>query len=184
MTAATWQEHPASTKQISTIVTASERLGDLVDKNTQGHEVEYERMMDVLGGKFVTKGEASDTISWLFSLSSRPQASKGEETQKEAQAGYYVDGDDVFVVVISKRSGHPYAKQLTVSRNADGSVRHVSWEYAPRVAYRLASMAPLTVEEAGRLGHLYGHCIICCAALTDPKSVERGIGPVCAKKVG
>lgn len=33
-------------------------------------------------------------------------------------------------------------------------------------------------------GHATGNCAICSRALSDPDSVTRGIGPVCAKKFG
>lgn len=38
--------------------------------------------------------------------------------------------------------------------------------------------------EAVRYGRLFGGCSICCRKLTDPESVERGIGPICAERFG
>lgn len=40
------------------------------------------------------------------------------------------------------------------------------------------------VAAAETYGHLTGHCCICNRELTNPESVERGIGPICADKFG
>lgn len=37
---------------------------------------------------------------------------------------------------------------------------------------------------AVRHGHMTGNCAVCSKALSDPESVTRGIGPVCAKRFG
>lgn len=39
-------------------------------------------------------------------------------------------------------------------------------------------------EAMERFGHESGHCGKCGAALTDPESLSRGIGPVCIKTMG
>lgn len=39
-------------------------------------------------------------------------------------------------------------------------------------------------KAATLFGHLIGRCGICGRTLTDPESIERGIGPICAEKVG
>ena len=41
----------------------------------------------------------------------------------------------------------------------------------------------LTLAECQEIGRAIGRCIVCGAKLTDPESVERGIGPICAKRV-
>lgn len=40
------------------------------------------------------------------------------------------------------------------------------------------------VGAAEAYGHLTGHCCICNRELTNPESVARGIGPICADKFG
>lgn len=45
----------------------------------------------------------------------------------------------------------------------------------------LDGLSKLTVEQAGKLGKKYGICIKCGKTLTDPVSVDQGIGPVCIK---
>ena len=59
------------------------------------------------------------------------------------------------------------------------------WEYVNREPF--AACTPdtvVTAEQAMWFGHAYGICLRCGATLTDPESVARGIGPVCATKSG
>lgn len=54
-------------------------------------------------------------------------------------------------------------------------------------AKRMAEIARIGADplaEAIRHGQTTGNCAVCSKALSDPKSVEIGIGPVCAKKYG
>jgi len=45
-----------------------------------------------------------------------------------------------------------------------------------------ASKDPLTA--AIRYGKVSGECSCCGRELTDPQSIDQGIGPVCARKFG
>ncbi len=62
-------------------------------------------------------------------------------------------------------------------------LRAGSWEYAPGLVRRLTMADRLTLEEAKAYGHLYGQCIVCGRTLTDEKSIEAGIGPICAGRL-
>lgn len=95
--------------------------------------------------------------------------------QPQAAPGYYTSGEDFVVVVANRARTRTYAKRLTQT----GS--RWSWEYAPGVGRTLAGLEPMSLDQARKFGHLHGVCIKCCKPLTDPKSVEAGIGPVCAK---
>lgn len=75
-------------------------------------------------------------------------------------------------------SGRLYAKVLT--KSDDGTW---SFEYAPGAMKKLADYGvKMTLEEAKKFGTLYGVCCQCGRVLTDEKSIEAGIGPVCASK--
>jgi uncharacterized protein DUF6011 len=93
--------------------------------------------------------------------------------------GFYVNDGTVIRVQWNKDKTHTYAKRLVI----DSFARKGTWTYAPGIAATLATAVPLTVEEAARLGHAHGVCMICGRELTVPKSVEDGIGPVCIKKI-
>lgn len=53
-----------------------------------------------------------------------------------------------------------------------------------RVAKSLAEIAKNPKEVAANYGKLYGECSCCGRTLTDPVSVENGIGPICATHFG
>lgn len=97
---------------------------------------------------------------------------------KSAQPGYYSLDGEFYVVVKTKDGARTYAKRLTKSEGGK-----FSWEYAPGLGAKMASMVPMTEAQAGEWGHLHGHCMICLRPLTDPSSVQNGIGPVCASKL-
>jgi hypothetical protein len=120
---------------------------------------------------------ARQASALIDTLRMAPYASKGEATAK-ATPGYYVQGDDVYVVVENKAKTSTYAKRMVVTGNTG------RWEYAPGVGRTLAGLEPLTVARAATLGRLHGVCMVCGRTLTDPESVERGIGPVCAGRLG
>lgn len=89
------------------------------------------------------------------------------------EPGFYTHDGDVYVVVENKAKTNAYAKRMNLATGR--------WEYAPGVVKRLTDR--LTIEQAAALGHLHGRCVCCGAELSDPESVERGIGPVCAKRL-
>lgn len=88
------------------------------------------------------------------------------------EEGFYLNNVGVFRVLTSKTTSRRYAKQLVGG----------AWVYASGAIYRLKPETKLTLEAAKEYGRKTGTCIVCSAELTDPKSVEAGIGPVCAKK--
>lgn len=49
---------------------------------------------------------------------------------------------------------------------------------------KIVEAAAQPKEAAIAYGRLMGKCAICAQTLTDPKSIERGIGPICASKFG
>jgi hypothetical protein len=119
-----------------------------------------------------TKGWVSERIEEYTSLPKREVAAV-----KAAEPGYYTLDGDFYVVVKTKDGARTYAKKLV----SEG--RTHKWEYAPGMGRRMASMTPLSLDEAAKFGHLHGKCLICLRALVDPESVKAGIGPTCAKKV-
>jgi hypothetical protein len=48
----------------------------------------------------------------------------------------------------------------------------------------LTAIAHDPAQAASNYGHQIGKCGICHRTLSDPESIERGIGPVCADKAG
>jgi hypothetical protein len=119
--------------------------------------------------------EASALIDGLLAMP-RPK-------QAQAAPGYYItDGGEYVVVVLTKDKARTYAKRLVITER--GEKKRASWDYAPGVGASVAHMTPLTVEAAAAFGHMHGFCLICTKPLSDPASVQRGVGPTCAKRLG
>lgn len=123
----------------------------------------------------VSSRDASRLIDALLSAPYR-------QARPQAAPGYYIQGDDVLVVVTNREGTRTYAKRLQIEQAPER--KKASWVYAPGVGSTLAGFVPLTVEEAARLGHKHGFCVVCAKALTTPASVDAGIGPVCRKRLG
>jgi hypothetical protein len=126
-------------------------------------------------GEILTAGFVSDRIDEYKTLPFRPtSATKVEPGYYTLGAGYI---KEFYVVVETKDKQRTYAKQLVKTG------KNWNWEYVRGAVSKLRGLTPLTLEKAAEWGRLHGQCIICQRALSDPESVQRGIGPVCAKKV-
>jgi hypothetical protein len=96
------------------------------------------------------------------------------------EPGFYSVGADIWRVRQTKDGQRTYAVRLDVQPGA----RKGTWEYVKGGLNVIArDGAPLTEAAASAFGLAHGICAICAAELSDPISVARGIGPVCAKKV-
>jgi Family of unknown function (DUF6011) len=131
-------------------------------------------------GDVLTAGFVSDRIDEYRTLPFRPtSATKVEPGYYTLGAGYI---KEFYVVVETKDKQRTYAKQLVKTETLYGTIVW-DWEYVRGAVSKLRGLTPLTLEEAAEWGRLHGQCIICQRALSDPESVQRGIGPVCQKKV-
>lgn len=149
----------------------------------EGRDVTREHQ--VLYATIATKKEASDLIGELKQLPFK--ASKKEQAQ--IKPGYYIltdsfagQGEVVFEVVLSKK-GFPYAKQLVPTTDSKGKAKG-RWEYAPGAAKHFVEMTPLSAAQAGVMSKAYGFCCICGKTLTVKASIDKGIGPQCASRLG
>lgn len=95
------------------------------------------------------------------------------EVEFEADCLYPDEEDRVFLVQRSRTSGHLYALKVL----DDGRT-----EYVPGAIRRLDASRKLSLDEAKAWGRRTGVCCQCRAKLTNPESVELGIGPVCRTK--
>jgi len=87
--------------------------------------------------------------------------------------GMYLHEGRVYKVQVAKQgSGRLYAKRLDEG----------TFVYESGAIYRLSADERMTLAQAQEYGRLYGICCRCGAELTDEKSIEDGIGPVCATK--
>lgn len=150
----------ATDKQVSFLL----RL--LVEKNP---EADLRKAEDWARG--ATRKAVSDQIDRMVKA---PRPAPINEAPAVVEAGFYLLDGNIVKVQQSKTSLKLYAKTLILSTKR--------FEYAPGVVHKLSPESKLTLEQAAKFGHATGVCAICSRDLSDPVSVERGIGPVCAKR--
>lgn len=87
------------------------------------------------------------------------------------------DQEQVFRVKESK-TGNLYAEELhkALEGNSWG------WEYVGRKPFKTPGFRLMTLEEAKEFGQYTTTCCCCGRQLTNPESVEDGIGPYCKAK--
>lgn len=107
----------------------------------------------------------------------RTQEAKAEARYAAPEGIYFHDGDYYKVVQAVNGSGRLYARRCD---KGTGKFSH----YATGMVYELTESERVTAEQAKAFGDLYGMCMICGRTLTDDDSIARGIGPICAGKMG
>lgn len=149
--------NPASPRQISFLTSlASERDFDLASRNPAG----------------LTVREASELIEFLLAM---PKPASRVAFVELEVGMYRLDNGDIYRVQRSRESGRLYAKKLDWANN--------TFVYEAGAMRVLTADDRMTLADAKAWGVETGICCVCSAFLTDPKSVEAGIGPVCAKRV-
>lgn len=98
------------------------------------------------------------------------------------EPGMYRRDDSVFQVVWNKSETYLYAK-LYVPTYVAGKLHKFEFTYDKGAIFTLDAGDRMTVAEVAQLGKSTGWCWVCHRKLTVQKSIEAGIGPVCAKKV-
>jgi hypothetical protein len=91
----------------------------------------------------------------------------------EPEPGAFRRAGVIYRVKVSRTSGRPYAMVR------EGS----EWVYRPGAIAQVRECDRLTFEEACAISAQIGECVICGRTLTAEASVEKGIGPVCRKRV-
>ncbi len=148
---------------------ASEKQLALIARLVSEKQLTDAQLEDVAAA--TSSRDASRVIDRLFAAPRKPQA-----VAAKAEPGFYRQGEEFIQVVTTRDGQRTYAKRLVV----DGG--SASWQYAPGVGRTLAGLEPATLEQAQAFGMRFGVCMVCCRTLTNPKSIEAGIGPVCASK--
>lgn len=128
------------------------------------------KMADGLTGK-----GASALIDALLAIK-LPKGQGATAMAADLEPGMYRKGETFYRVRRSK-AGNWYAQEL---RRAESG--GITFKYVGKVRGLVAEHR-ITLDEARQFGIETGACICCGAELTDPKSIEAGIGPVCAKRV-
>jgi len=140
-------------------------------------KLRQERGLPVVDLSGLSKDDASQDIEELLAMPVAKQATAPAPSQIEA--GMYRMDDVIYKVQLAVHgSGKPYAKRLV----QDEESSEWFFEYAAGMVRRLQVEHRMSLDEAKAFGALYGTCCVCGRTLTDEKSIENGIGPVCGKK--
>lgn len=127
----------------------------------------------------VSKREASALIDKLMNAPWKPKPKPA--AKRDVEEGFYTREADGTVEVAKVQravhgSGNLYAKLLDDAG---------SFVYTRGLIGRIRSQdgwKALTLDEAKRLGKLYGRCMVCGRTLTNEQSIQDGIGPICASR--
>lgn len=176
---------PVSDKQIDLIAKlVTEKVwrdpGMTVETFNKGDNTGIWAILMVEAGRHeeVESWEASQGIDHLFACPKLP-AGKGFAPDVELEAGMYrTDGVIYKVYRAVHGSGRMCAKELVV--DGEGSAH---FEYRGLATRFTKAADRMTLEQAKEFGAIYGVCCQCGATLTDERSIEAGIGPVCAGKI-
>jgi len=128
-------------------------------------------------GKAIPTEAASILIAELLKAPRKADNGGTASAPTVPALGTYRTADGRIIrIVKSRESGRHYGKIWDVDA--------ATWIYFPGLAREVRNLTPLTLEEAEAFGRETGNCAICGRTLTRDDSIARGIGPVCAGKVG
>lgn len=125
----------------------------------------------------LTSSAASNIIGVLLD---EPQVAveKSAPAKTDLSEGIYgAPNGEVWKIVRSNR-GHLYALWLEVKETAKG--KKGTWTYVQGAMKQANTWAKMTLEQAAQYGKQTGVCCQCGRTLTNPDSIEAGIGPICA----
>lgn len=113
---------------------------------------------------------------------SEPDLPKPVSAQQTADGGLeegkiYLFEEEMYRLRRSKSTGHLYAMQISTSKNKKEI-------YAPGIASQINPDNKVDIEELKKLGKETDICVLCGRQLTNPASIEAGIGPICAGGYG
>jgi len=97
-------------------------------------------------------------------------------------AGIYFKNQTVYKVTKTKY-GRTWAKQLHVFPAKNGAATVAKFKYAPNAIRKgiITAADRMTLQQARDFGATFGVCANCGRLLTNAKSVDIGMGPVCRK---
>lgn len=123
-----------------------------------------------------------ETVAEVKSCAQGTSAVAVMERTPVTEPGMYQLNGDVFQVVWNQAKTHLYAK-LYVPTYVAGKLHKFEFVYDKGSIFKLDAKDRMTVDEVAQLGKQSGWCWVCHRKLTVQKSIDAGIGPVCAKKV-
>lgn len=119
-------------------------------------------------------------------LKAAPYDRAAQDAGEALQPGVYRRNGAIFVVKPNRAGTALHARRLVEIggrrlTEAD-TVVQIEFRYEPGAIRELRPQDMMTLEEARPFIIRYGRCIFCNTRLRDATSVERGVGPVCARR--
>jgi hypothetical protein len=111
----------------------------------------------------------------VFATIARPEAVVTAEVTVErvTEVGFYRLGDDVYKVVPAKSTGRLYAQKVSAA----------GFVYDRGAIFKLSATGLMTAEEVRIYSRTIGICANCSIELSDPISVEIGLGTTCGPNI-
>lgn len=157
---------------MATKATASKFIDAMITSNRRIKRENAEKRM--------AEGQAAQAVR-------KVERKAGERNPADVDGMYLLpDGRIVKVQFAVHGSGQPYAKllvELDTPEIKRGKEVRYGFEYTPGLVKECKPEYRMSLEQAKEWGALYGACCCCGATLTDEKSIEAGIGPICARKL-
>lgn len=130
--------------------------------------------------KTLSSKQASGEIDALLKKPKIAKVSEKHVAKSEwveaVEDAYYVNVDGKFFQAKRSKAGHLYAMGLVPHG------KKFKWVYVPGVMKDFQTWKPVTADIASQFGKQFGSCMVCARTLTNPDSIEAGIGPICAGK--
>lgn len=142
-------------------------------------------LFQVIKAKPFVKRHATVGASTVAHQPVQETTSQSPKASVAAPEGFYLKDGEYYKVVLNRAGTRKYARILELVE-VDGKVKP-HWVYNPAakgMVYQLTETDRITKEQAKAFGDLHHHCMCCGKELTVPLSVERGVGPVCWKRLG
>jgi hypothetical protein len=148
----------------------------------------------VPGGKVYPAGNGAVLVPDDVAMAQMEAAGDVAEAQKvaaakyggEIPAGHYVatvDGVDRFFKIGYGKKGGKWEGFCFIDAQASDDYYPVKNKaHKAQILDAIRTQGP--EQCMARYGHAIGRCGMCSKTLTDPESISKGIGPVCAAKVG
>lgn len=165
-----------------------ERLNDALGASVEEREEGLRRRL------LAYKPDKREVSMWIdaqkkkpidtMALRARTRVDDRPTVHPEIRKGIYVVDEKIYGVVLTRDKSRLYAKVLVESPdrlNENDEVVPYDWAYAQGVIYQLKPEHRVTLDDAEKLAIRYGRCLDCGHRLKAAKSVQRGIGPVCAR---
>lgn len=166
-------------------------IGRLLDQRDAGDEEAAARLRGLVA-EGISMQAAGKAIDWLLARP-RKAADGGRADGEPAAVGVYQRDGRVYVVREFKPANEDrkvrYAREVVTLRDGQGDRLGLGGERvryeevtAPGMQWQLLDGELVPMGELSRLGIRFGRCLVCGTRLEVASSVERGIGPVCARR--